>query len=165
MSTKKSHAETVAYLEKRLAVLRLRKRVSERKVKERRKYLLGAYLDAYLPETGKLPEKLDVQFGKKFDGWLTRDSDRALFGLPPLKESAPADKAPETRTITEAPIHQKVDAEAIASKAKKTKTSTISAAKRRQARDLVANGLSLRQAALKLNVCRSTLSDVLSRGK
>lgn len=120
MSTKKTHAEAIASLEKRLAVLRLRERVSERKVKERRKYLLGAYLDAYLPETGELPEKLDVlfgnQFGKKFDGWLTRDSDRALFGLPPLKAATtptPVATVPKERIFLEVPAHEKENAKAL----------------------------------------------------
>lgn len=116
MSTKKTAAETIASLEKRLAVLRLRERVSERKVKERRKYLLGAYLEAYLPETGKIPEKLEVSFGKKFNDWLTRDSDRAIFGLPPLKAAPPAVAVPEARTDIDVPIHQKDEAKALGAK-------------------------------------------------
>lgn len=119
MSTKKTHAEAIASLEKRLAVLRLRERVSERKVKERRKYLLGAYLEAYLPETGELPEKLEVSFGKKFNDWLTRDSDRAIFGLPPLKEAPPAVAVPEVpkaRTDIEVPYEMDKEAKALGAK-------------------------------------------------
>jgi hypothetical protein len=123
MSTKKTHAEAIASLEKRLAVLRLRERVSERKVKERRKYLLGAYLDAYLPETGELPEKLDDlfgnQFGKKFDDWLTRDSDRALFGLPPLKAATtpnPVAAVPKDRIFLNVAYDDKENAKALGAK-------------------------------------------------
>lgn len=165
MATKKSHAETIASLEKRLAVLRLRERVLERKATNRKRFLLGHYIYSLLPDPNQLPEALGFSWDL-FQQSLARDGDRQLFGLPPIqqKDSKSDVAVPEARTDIVVPIHQK-DSKAVATKTKKTTTVAISAAKRRQARDLIANGVSLRQAALKLKVSKSTLSDVLSRGK
>lgn len=67
-------------LEARIARIQKRETESQRKADMRRKLLIGAY---HLQQ-----EKGDFrQFCLAMDGYLVRDIDRALFGLPHLTEA------------------------------------------------------------------------------
>jgi hypothetical protein len=48
----------------------------------RRKILVGSFLLDRLKSTGINPIDLDYS-GVRFQDWLVRDGDRAVFGLPP----------------------------------------------------------------------------------
>jgi hypothetical protein len=67
-------------LNNRIQAAEARQRVSERKQDTRRKILVGAY---YWDEAQRNPEQ-QTQLLKIMADYLTRDSDRRLFGLPPL---------------------------------------------------------------------------------
>jgi hypothetical protein len=67
-------------LNNRIQAAEARQRVSERKQDTRRKILVGAY---YWDEAERNPEQR-TQLLKIMADYLTRDSDRRLFGLPPL---------------------------------------------------------------------------------
>lgn len=69
-----------AKLAARIQAAEARVKVSERKQDTRRKILIGAY---YLDEARKNDDGL-AGLKEKLDGYLKRDSDRGLFGLPPL---------------------------------------------------------------------------------
>lgn len=109
MSKKKNHAETIAALEKRLAQLRLRERVSERKTKERMKYLVGAFVLNTLPSMRDV-EKPNFSW-KDFDRWLTRDTDRKVFGLPPKQDNRIILNVPEERKAEAKSLGAKWDSE------------------------------------------------------
>lgn len=78
--------QRIENLERKISRLKARKAAEEAKLKRqakkddtRRKILIGAY---YLDQA----ERSDsvVELYRKMDGFLTRDNDRELFGLPPL---------------------------------------------------------------------------------
>lgn len=89
-------------LQQRLARLQAEQRAAEARARAsaskisraqdtRRKVLVGAFLLDLLGAAGVA--QLIVQ-GRRFDDWLTRAEDRALFSLPPLASPAPATPAP-----------------------------------------------------------------------
>ena len=69
----------------RIQAAEARDKTIERKRDARRKILVGAY---HLEQAQK--ENTLAQLNKLMDGFLTRNSDRKLFDLPELKESAEA---------------------------------------------------------------------------
>ena len=78
--------QRIENLEKKIKRLRARKAAEETKLKRqakkedtRRKILIGAY---YLNEAEKNDTVAELY--RRMDGFLTRDKDRELFGLPPL---------------------------------------------------------------------------------
>lgn len=64
----------------RIQAAEARERVSERKQDTRRKILIGAY---YLDQAEQNPDQWS-QLVKIMANYLTRDSDRSLFELPPM---------------------------------------------------------------------------------
>ena len=79
--------QRIENLEKKIKRLRARKAAEETKLKRqakkedtRRKILIGAY---YLNEAEKSDTTAELY--RRMDGFLIRDSDRELFGLPPLE--------------------------------------------------------------------------------
>lgn len=76
-----------AQIEAELARLRARSRTENRKADTRRKILIGAVV---MQEMEARPE-IDGWIRKLLDQRLTKDRDRALFGLNPVaEEEAPA---------------------------------------------------------------------------
>ena len=73
-------------LNARIQAAEARGRVSARKQDTRRKILIGAY---YLDQAQQNPDQWS-QLVKIMADYLTRDSDRRLFGLPPL--TTPSEK-------------------------------------------------------------------------
>jgi hypothetical protein len=73
-------------LNARIQAAEARGRVSERKQDTRRKILIGAY---YLDQAQQNPDQWS-QLVKIMADYLTRDSDRRLFGLPSL--TTPSEK-------------------------------------------------------------------------
>lgn len=71
--------------------LAARKQAEERKQQTRRDVLVGAFVRRKLAE-GKTLVLTDSGLLRELDGWLTRDGDRAAFGLPPLPKP---EKKPE----------------------------------------------------------------------
>ena len=67
-------------LNNRIQAAEARQRVSERKQDTRRKILVGAY---YCDEAERNPDQR-TQLMKIMADYLTRDSDRRLFDLPPI---------------------------------------------------------------------------------
>jgi hypothetical protein len=65
-------------LNARIQAAEAREKSGERKKDTRRKVLVGAY---YLDKASKDTGGMDA-ITQKLDGYLTRDSDRALFNLP-----------------------------------------------------------------------------------
>jgi hypothetical protein len=92
-----ARSQKIQALEAKLAELREAERLAtarkksaasraERAAATRRKILLGAFLLDQLPT---FTDAADFVIGsRKFAGWLVRDSDRALFGLPALAHPA-----------------------------------------------------------------------------
>ncbi len=80
MSTKKSQLDKLkeqqAKLNARIQDAEARVKTSERKQDTRRKILVGSY---YIDEANKAGKFDDLK--KLMEGYLTRDSDRKLFGL------------------------------------------------------------------------------------
>ncbi|HEY9757433.1 MAG TPA: hypothetical protein V6C97_19855 [Oculatellaceae cyanobacterium] len=74
-----------AVLQARVEQLEAREKVREQKRDLRRKVLLGAYV---LEEAAKAGEGRVAELYQSLDGFLTRNSDRALFGLPALEGEA-----------------------------------------------------------------------------
>ena len=72
-----------AKLEARIQAAESRAKASERKQDTRRKILLGAYYLEQIQRDGQMDE-----IKKHLDGFLVRDSDRQLFGLPPKANPA-----------------------------------------------------------------------------
>ena len=79
--------QRIENLEKKIKRLRARKAAEEAKLKQqakkedtRRKILIGAY---YLNEAEKSDTTAELY--RRMDGFLIRDNDRELFGLPPLE--------------------------------------------------------------------------------
>ena len=79
--------QRIENLEKKIKRLRARKAAEETKLKRqakkedtRRKILIGAY---YLNEAEKNDTVAELY--RRMDGFLIRDNDRELFGLPPLE--------------------------------------------------------------------------------
>jgi hypothetical protein len=78
--------QRIENLEKKIKRLRARKVAEEAKLKKqakkddtRRKILIGAY---YLDKAER--DDTVAELYQRMDGFLTRDNDRELFGLPPL---------------------------------------------------------------------------------
>ena len=65
----------------RIRLMQNREQSKERKDSTRRKILIGSY---YLDQANKNNSFADVV--KLMDSYLTRDSDRMLFGLEPVKK-------------------------------------------------------------------------------
>jgi len=72
--------------------LAARKQSEERKQQTRRDVLVGAFVRRKLAE-GEALVLTETALLNEMDGWLTRDGDRAAFGLPPLP------KEPMTVTV------------------------------------------------------------------
>ena len=88
-STIEKLKEKKSQIEARIQAVEAREKTKERKKDVRRKILAGAY---YLDRINK--EKVFDELTKAMDGYLVRDNDRILFGLPP--------KTPKTKkTIAE----------------------------------------------------------------
>jgi hypothetical protein len=82
----KTDEERLAELHARLEALKVkatkiegRKKAQERKIETRRKILAGAMVLHYQQTDDKARSWVE----RKMDGFLERDQDRALFGLPP----------------------------------------------------------------------------------
>jgi hypothetical protein len=67
--------QTRALVQKQNNALRHREQAAARKIQTRKKILMGAHLLEKHPTYAQSAE---------FTSWLTRDDERALFGLPPL---------------------------------------------------------------------------------
>lgn len=65
----------------RIASMEAREKSNERKKDTRRKILIGAY---YLEQARKMDTMNEL--ANTLDAYLTRESDRALFGLPVIEE-------------------------------------------------------------------------------
>jgi len=72
-----------AQLQAQIQNLKARERSKQEREETRRKILIGAYTLDKARESGTF-EKLVAAL----DGYLTRDSDRKLFGLPELQKAA-----------------------------------------------------------------------------
>jgi hypothetical protein len=93
-----TRGQKIAALEAKLAELKEAERLSnqrkksaqsraERATQTRRKILLGAFI---LDQLADFSAATDFAIGsRRLADWLTRDSDRSLFGLPPLAAPAP----------------------------------------------------------------------------
>lgn len=75
-----------AKLTARIQAMEARTKVSERKQETRRKILVGSY---YLDEARRNNQFETLR--NLMDGYLKRNSDRALFDLPALVETKPSD--------------------------------------------------------------------------
>ena len=79
-------------LNARIQAVEAREKTAERKRDTRRKVLVGAYgLEKAASTENGMTELI-----KKLDGYLTRDADRALFGLSPKSDEKGKVKKPET---------------------------------------------------------------------
>ena len=82
-STTKDRLEALKEKQKKITVqiqqVEAREKTAERKKNTRRKILIGSY---YLDQA--TDKKKMVEIEKLMDGYLKRDNDRILFGLPPL---------------------------------------------------------------------------------
>ena len=67
-----------ALAQKQNNALRHRAQAAARKIETRKKVLLGAYV---------LEKCSDFASSAEFASWLTRDDERALFGLPPNEKT------------------------------------------------------------------------------
>lgn len=84
-------AQTRAALRERQARRDAAERKKQRAIENKQKFLLGAWL----------LDTVDVEtLAGQIDGWLTRDADRELFGLPPRVVTPDAPPEP-----TPAPTH------------------------------------------------------------
>lgn len=75
--------------------LAARKQSEERKQQTRRDVLVGAFIRQRLADGGAIVLS-EPGLLRELDGWLTRDGDRAAFGLPPLPKEP---KEPMTVTV------------------------------------------------------------------
>lgn len=90
-------AQLKALKAKQDAQARAEKAKKDRAADTRRKVLLGAMVLENMQRDPETNTAMNVQL----DGWLTRDDDRALFGLQPLKK--PAGAAAPQQKPTELP--------------------------------------------------------------
>ena len=79
--------QRLAALDEKIKALMNRKQMlassvtgEQRKKENKRKMLLGAYV---------LENRKDIEQTPEFHAWLKRDSDRAAFGLEPIRAPAP----------------------------------------------------------------------------
>lgn len=79
-------------LNARIQAVEAREKTAERKRDTRRKVLVGAYG----LEKAAATENGMTDLIKRLDGYLTREADRALFGLPPKLDEKGKSKKPET---------------------------------------------------------------------
>lgn len=70
-----------AAIDKAIARERTKAKSAQRRLDDRRKVLMGAFVLDQLQRAGTNAATLTFE-GKKFSEWLTRDDERALFGLP-----------------------------------------------------------------------------------
>lgn len=70
-----------AAIDKAIALERTKAKSAQRRLEDRRKVLVGAFVLDQLQRAGMNPALLTFE-GKKFSEWLTRDDERALFDLP-----------------------------------------------------------------------------------
>lgn len=75
--------------------LAARQQAADRKVQTRRDVLVGAFIRQRLADGGAIVLS-EPGLLRELDGWLTRDGDRALFGLAPLPKEP---KEPMTVTV------------------------------------------------------------------
>lgn len=68
--------------------LAARKQAQERKQQTRRDLLVGVFIRQRLADGGAIVLS-EPGLLRELDGWLTRDGDRALFGLAPLPKPEP----------------------------------------------------------------------------
>ena len=87
--------EQRARIDARIQAAKARLDQNERKLDTRRKVLLGAYVLETMRRANMSPADLDLA-GERFSAWLTRDTDRALFNLPPLSPVAGQSTEPAT---------------------------------------------------------------------
>jgi membrane-bound lytic murein transglycosylase len=78
-----AEADKIEKAKARIARLKAKKRESTRKQDTRRKILAGSLL----LERIESDERIKAWFERELDGFLTRDSDRKLFGLEPLTKN------------------------------------------------------------------------------
>jgi hypothetical protein len=77
-------AQTKALHDSLLAQKRAKDQSANRKIENRKKILMGSFLADYMSESDDNKSRMMTPF----DAWLTRDSDRAVFGLSSI--SAPS---------------------------------------------------------------------------
>lgn len=78
--------------------LAARQQAADRKVQTRRDVLVGAFIRQRLADGGAIVLS-EPGLLRELDGWLTRDGDRALFGLAPLPKEPKEPKEPMTVTV------------------------------------------------------------------
>lgn len=78
-----AQAKKLAQLKKQKAKIDSQGKVTEKKKNTRRLILLGAFIDSQLAKNGISPALLTYE-NKRFNDFLTRPEERALFDLPPL---------------------------------------------------------------------------------
>lgn len=113
--------EALRRFNREIQLIKTRENAVNRKATNRRLFLIGAFITPDDVKSGAFPEHpaqivLDLQ---KFAQWLTRDADRAIFGLPPLKSTPPAVAVPEVpkaRTDIEVPYEMDKEAKALGAK-------------------------------------------------
>ena len=69
-----------AAIEKAIALERAKAKSAQRRQDDRRKVLVGAFVLEQLQKSGLDAASFTYE-GKKFSEWLTREDERALFGL------------------------------------------------------------------------------------
>lgn len=69
-----------AAIEKAIALERAKAKSAQRRQDDRRKVLVGAFVLEQLQKNGLDAASFTYE-GKKFSAWLTREDERALFGL------------------------------------------------------------------------------------
>lgn len=69
-----------AAIEKAIALERAKAKSAQRRQDDRRKVLVGAFVLEQLQKNGLDAASFTYE-GKKFSEWLTREDERALFGL------------------------------------------------------------------------------------
>ena len=76
---------------------------SERKLANKRKFLIGAFFEAHAKANNGMVNVVD-SLQNIMDGFLDRDYERALFGLPPLSPVVkPADQSVEQTQASDSP--------------------------------------------------------------
>ena len=89
---------------------------SQRRLDARRKILLGAFVLEQLEQAGIAPLALAFE-GKRFDDWLVRPTDRAVFDAPATGDPVPAPAstpaAAATFTVLNVPFAAKDQAKAL----------------------------------------------------
>ncbi len=88
-----------AKLKTRLQVIKARERVKEKKIEDRKKFLLGGLI----LERMKSGLMVEADVLAMLDGYLTSDRDRALFGLSLNNPEKPVSKSKSKKSNSQEP--------------------------------------------------------------